>query len=433
MALPPALRLTLVAVIGAWVGTLAHRWAARLRAQEVFSQRLVRRDDAAQARFDWPAWVPILGWWLGRGSVEASSLPRSRRHRSQDAIARSWRPLVVELSSALAFAGLYWWEVLRHGLVEPPMFPSVAAQIAPGVLHAPLVLHLILFGLMLAASLIDLDEKIIPDEITVMGTLLGLLLLYLLPSGALPSVDWLRGGQAVLTPIHAASPNNWPAEFLGRPQFNSFLLGVGCFGLWCFALLPRSWRTRRGWRIAWALCWRGIRRERFSAAVASMFVLGSSAIGFAWMAGGVRWQSLLSALLGMVASGGIVWCVRVIGHATLGREAMGFGDVTLLAMIGAFLGWQAGWMIFFVAPFFGLAFGIFQAMSSREWEIPYGPFLCLGTLVVIVRWSVLWEGTREIFAIGWLLPCTLGVMLLLMAGMLAVWARIKRRWLPERH
>jgi hypothetical protein len=130
----------------------------------------------------------------------------------------------------------------------------------------------------------------------------------------------------------------------------------------------------------------------------------------------------------MVASGGIVWCIRIIGQATLQREAMGFGDVTLMAMIGAFLGWQAGLMIFFVAPFFGLAFGIFQAISSREWEIPYGPFLCLGALAVIVRWSVLWEGTRDIFAVGWLLPSTLGVMLVLMALMLAVWARIKRGW-----
>lgn len=434
MALPPPVRLSLVALAGAWVGTLASRWSARLSEEEQAQRSSLRLAPGRMPSVDWLVWLPLLGAWrnatadprrppreANRGAVQGGRRPRR--------LARTWRPLVVELTTAGLFAGLYGWETLRFGLVIPPLTEHGAAALAPTLFQAPLILHLVLLAFMLAASLIDLDEKIIPDEITVTGTVVGLGLMYLLPSAALPSVDWLRSGAAVVGPVHVASPGTWPAAWEGWPEIGSLLLGVSCFGLWCFALLPRSWRARRGWRIALAVCWNSIRRERFSAAVAAMFVLGASAIGFAWMAGGERWQSLLSALVGLAVGGGIVWCVRIIGQAALGREAMGFGDVTLLAMIGAYLGWQAVLMVFFVAPFFGLALGIFQALSARDWEIPYGPFLCLGTLAVIVRWPVLWEGTRDIFAVGWLLPTTLALMLVLMALLLATWAGVKRRWL----
>jgi len=438
MALPPAVRLLLVALAGAWVGTLAQRWAARLKAEEQAQRSSLRLALGRAQPVDWLTWIPLLGAWRG-AAVEPHRSPREtarntgrgagRGRRGPNRLERAWRPLVVELTTAGLFAGLYGWETLRFGLLIPPLTERGAAALAPALFHAPLILHLVLLAFMVAASLIDLEEKIIPDEVTVTGTLVGLGLMYLLPAAALPSVDWLRSGAAVVGPVHAASPGTWPAAWLGRPEIGSLLLGVACFGLWCFALLPRTWRARRGWRIALALCWNSIRRERFSAAVAALFVLGASAIGFAWMAGGERWQSLLSALVGLAVGGGIVWCVRIIGQATLGREAMGFGDVTLLAMIGVYLGWQAVLMAFFVAPFFGLALGIFQAISARDWEIPYGPFLCLGSLAVIVRWPALWEGTRDIFAVGWLLPTTLALMLVLMALMLAAWAGVKRRWL----
>ena len=89
-----------------------------------------------------------------------------------------------------------------------------------------------------------------------------------------------------------------------------------------------------------------------------------------------HWAGLLTALVGMAASGGLVWMVRIIGPASLGREAMGFGDVTLMAMIGAFLGWQPCLIVFFLAPCrAGGRAGRPDPPPGRE--IPYGPFLCL--------------------------------------------------------
>ena len=144
--------------------------------------------------------------------------------------------------------------------------------------------------------------------------------------------------------------------------------------------------------------------ERSSYRILKMGVMGSLAMGIVWYRGGLGWQGLLSALVGMAASGGLIWLVRIIGAVTLRREAMGFGDVTLMAMIGAFLGWQSS-LIFFLAPFAGFVMGLFRAILFRNREIPYGPFLCLAALFLIVRWDSLWQWAQWVFDLGWLVPC----------------------------
>ena len=147
-----------------------------------------------------------------------------------------------------------------------------------------------------------------------------------------------------------------------------------------------------------------------------------------WFRGGPGWQGLLSALVGMAAGGGLIWLVRIIGTAALGREAMGFGDVTLMAMIGAFLGWQPCLLIFFLAPVAGLVVGVLRLLLMRDREIPYGPFLCLATLFVIVGWNGVWDWSQQYFALGWLVPLVMLGCLLLMAVMLAAWRLILTRF-----
>src|SRR6185295_3432257 len=56
----------------------------------------------------------------------------------------------------------------------------------------------------------------------------------------------------------------------------------------------------------------------------------------AWQGGGMLWPGILHSLCGLAIGGCIVWAVRISGTLALKKEAMGFGDVTLLAMIGAF-------------------------------------------------------------------------------------------------
>ncbi len=81
------------------------------------------------------------------------------------------------------------------------------------------------------------------------------------------------------------------------------------------------------------------------------------------------------------------------------REAMGFGDVTLMGMIGAFLGWQAAVLTFFLAPFLGLAHAAWKLLkylkkrisggqlSGADREIPYGPYLSMAAATLFFLWK----------------------------------------------
>lgn len=64
-------------------------------------------------------------------------------------------------------------------------------------------------------------------------------------------------------------------------------------------------------------------------------------------------------------------------------ESMGAGDVKLLAMIGAFLGWQGALVTFFIAPFLGLVIGVINLLVKKDHTIPYGPFLSLAAIISI--------------------------------------------------
>ena len=255
-------------------------------------------------------------------------------------------------------------------------------------LHLEFLSHAILIALMLAASMIDVDEKTIPDEITVVGTLAGLFLAAAAPNSLLPDYahNLLLGWPGDF--LSLTCPNDWPNVLDGAPNVGSLALGLACWWAWCVAILPRSWYPRHGWRRAVQLCCARVRRMPSTRPILWMAVtVGRWPIALAWFCGGLHWKALLSALVGMAASGGLVWAVRVIGTTVLHREAMGFGDVTLMAMIGAFLGWQPCLIIFFLAPFAGLVIGVLRLILFRDREIPYGPFLCLATLVVIVAWA----------------------------------------------
>jgi leader peptidase (prepilin peptidase)/N-methyltransferase len=67
-------------------------------------------------------------------------------------------------------------------------------------------------------------------------------------------------------------------------------------------------------------------------------------------------------------------------------ESMGGGDVKLLAMIGAFLGWQQAVLTFFLAPFLALVIGVINLIVKKDHTIPYGPFLS-GAALVSMFWA----------------------------------------------
>jgi leader peptidase (prepilin peptidase)/N-methyltransferase len=115
------------------------------------------------------------------------------------------------------------------------------------------------------------------------------------------------------------------------------------------------------------------------------------------------WEGFLVGLIGLLVGGGLTQGVRLLGSAALRREAMGFGDVTLMAMIGSFLGRQAAVLTSFLAPFFGLFHAMTKLISyigkrlsgraagSADREIPFGPYLSMAALALLVSWPWVWS------------------------------------------
>jgi leader peptidase (prepilin peptidase)/N-methyltransferase len=96
----------------------------------------------------------------------------------------------------------------------------------------------------------------------------------------------------------------------------------------------------------------------------------------------IPWHTgFVNSLLGMVVGGGAFYIIAV-----LSRGGMGGGDIKLIAMIGAFLGWEAVLLTIFVGSLFGAVVGIwlmvFKGMK-RKTPIPFGPFLVAGAMAAI--------------------------------------------------
>lgn len=109
---------------------------------------------------------------------------------------------------------------------------------------------------------------------------------------------------------------------------------------------------------------------------------------------GSHWGGLLNSLLGMLVGGGSLYLTGIFGNIVFRKESMGGGDVKLLAMVGAFLGWKIVLLAFFISPFFGAAVGIVLKLKKKVETIPYAPFLSLGSVV-----SLIW-GKEILFWLG---------------------------------
>lgn len=431
LAIPIAIRLAVLFVVGAVVGGQINRaiYGLVFPVARRFSPWL---DPAPRApKRNWFDRVPILGWLGLRREIKIHG-------------PGFWvRPMLIELGCAIGFAWLYLWEI-RGGLV--PTVPGVRAG-DMAMLHVHYLLHVVLLSLMAAATFIDFDEKIIPDAITVPGTLFALSLAALFPVSRLPVMVSINPLQPkVIDHLQVTSMAEWPDWF---DQLTGLYCGLACLLAWCLALLPKtlSWRLGpvKGVRFLVASILRPPRKSRgkielpkrkpyFETLLLSVIAgTGSAGVVATWFWGNDHWQSLFSSLIGLAFGGGLIWAVRIVGGTALGKEAMGFGDVTLLAMIGAFLGWQAALMIFFLAPFTAVFIALIQFLVTRRSDIAFGPYLCASTLILILFWHKVWNGWADLMfrGLGMLIPAMVGVCLILMGIMLFGWQFLRDRLLAD--
>lgn len=95
---------------------------------------------------------------------------------------------------------------------------------------------------------------------------------------------------------------------------------------------------------------------------------------------------VLDSGIGIVLGGGILFAIAAAYLLLTGKDGMGGGDIKLLAMIGAFVGWKGVIVTLFFSSFIGAVSGIaFMAVSGkgRKYAIPFGPFLASGALIYL--------------------------------------------------
>lgn len=432
LEIPLELRLLALFALGVLVGNLAnlaiYAWAYTPRRESPWL-----RAHPRDANDRWADRLPLIGW-------------HRLRRKSRELGAGFWlRPIVVELLTGLLFAWLYDWEIDQLALVPPyllapqggllPLKPDLSTWSA---LHLAYAGQMLLFSLLIVGTFIDFDEQTIPDAVTTTATLAGLAFAALFPSSLMPGAIFVNAAKVQwIEIVTLAFPSvdlaNWPAVLGAAPEWRSLALAWGCFWLWCAALLPWIWLPRRGLSKAVRMLVAGAWRSSNFVPMAIIFALGTLGIAAVWFLSGTQriaelhWIGLTTSLAGMAGGGGVIWGVRIMGSLALRREAMGFGDVTLMAAIGSFLGWQACVMIFFMAPCLGLAYGVVRLVLGLGRELPYGPFLCLAALVAVIAWRALWAKFGIVFELPWLVPAAMAVCLLLVGVLLwllrIVWPR----------
>ena len=413
-SLPFALQILILGAIGLAIGVLIN-WA--IYAWSFFEIRpispwikLPDQDPpegkmSARKTLDY---VPIIGW-LGRA-------------RDKQVFGRGFwiRPMLIEIVWMIGLPWFYLW-LAGGGLVDQALVPSWRDA------ETWFVLYTIFLGLMTIATFIDFDEKMIPDSVTVPGTLIALVVAALAPWSRLPEV--VKGTLQTIThtyPDPPPAPSTW----------QELAIALGIFAIWIWALLPKISVWYYGWgtsiRFMYAFAFQPKRKTvcplrtrtrslpGITLFLCLLLLLGTIAIVTTWLClPAVNWQSLYGSLQGLAFGGALIWSIRIVGTFALQQEAMGFGDVTLMAMIGATLGWQAT-LVSFVCTITVVIIGvIIQLIITRDPQIAFGPYLCMGAAITIFYWHALWPASaRGVFQLGNLIWWILGASLALMAVML---------------
>jgi leader peptidase (prepilin peptidase) / N-methyltransferase len=128
--------------------------------------------------------------------------------------------------------------------------------------------------------------------------------------------------------------------------------------------------------------------------IPDQFTLGGLVLGLAlaFLTPAIGWaQALIGAALGLA----LLWFVAWAGEKAFGKEAMGGGDIKMMAMVGAFLGWQGVLLTVFLGSFLGAV--IFGPISLKTGKlVPFGIFLAAGAAVtygwgdLLVGWYLEW-------------------------------------------
>jgi leader peptidase (prepilin peptidase)/N-methyltransferase len=279
---------------------------------------------------------------------------------------------LVELLTGILFVIVYqmempanFWSSASDFGIHSPDGPQTITNLwsTPTWLHIRYLLHIGMICCLIVATFIDIELRIIPD-----GCTIPMLLVAIIVSAAC--------GQTFLVPV-------WTQDY---------------------SVITTLQSISPDWLKPLIFAW-----DATAFATKHPFLHG-----------------FLVSLVGAIAGGGVVWMVRVIGVLVLKEEAMGFGDVTLMAMVGSVVGWQPVTTVFFVAPVLAIAAAIVAWLTKRDRQIPYGPWLSLATFLLLMAWPIVWPFADRIFDMGPFVPLLALIMGLSLAASLQLIQLVKR-------
>ena len=332
--------------------------------------------------------IPIFSWLILRGHCRQCHGRISPRY------------LIVEAVTALLVGGLFLAYYVFHlrsgaGTLEDtwPMF----------LVHA-----MLLCGL-LACSLVDIDYWQVPLEICWFVSALALVVWTIAPMpswmptvsttaaaacvgaglGLIASILLQRFGYLQPSFLDAADPTNDTGAETPAPNEPRTSIAVTARD----GVSPRLEMGRELLFLAPAI---------LGAILAAVLVSHIAPLGEAWRGlwtlhggqVGLHLDGLFAGLFGFLIGGILVWGVRILGTLGFGKEAMGLGDVHIMAAVGAAGGWIVVVAAFFVAPFFGLLWAMILLIRRGQRELPYGPWLSAASVAVLIGYDTILTWVR---------------------------------------
>jgi leader peptidase (prepilin peptidase)/N-methyltransferase len=367
--LSPAVQLTLAVasfVLGACVGSFLNVVIYRLPLD--ISVANPKRSFCPVCKYQIPMWhnIPLVSWLVLRGKCANCGTSISPRY------------LLVELLTAVVFLMVFLWFGRDQPWLVLPMFGFLA--------------------LCVAATYIDFDHMIIPDEITYGGMVAGVVCSVLFPWMITSEATWLTG----LLPAGLQSNLRWTnllESLLGAGLGLLLVWLVVQFGKLVFGRLkyesaePVAWDVSQPegepepiimlgpekhlWTDVFSRASDRLRMTCQSCVLngeeqgTGELVLSEDTVEFT-PAGGVPVARKLEEVQHMAGR---------MTKAVVPREAMGLGDVKFMGLVGAFLGWKGILFTLFSASIIGSVVAVLMILiKRREWaaRIPFGPYLALG-------------------------------------------------------
>ncbi len=117
-----------------------------------------------------------------------------------------------------------------------------------------------------------------------------------------------------------------------------------------------------------------------------LIILGLLISAFNIMLGDTILNRMINSFLGLIAGGGSLFVVAIIGKWIFGKDAMGGGDIKIMAGVGTFIGWDKVLFSIFIACLLGSIVGILMILSKKigkKQEIPFGPYLAISSFTVL--------------------------------------------------